>query len=138
MLLEAKQHLKHPGSSGGVTLMDQKIVGIVGAVAGLASLDATQGVANASPNPQGLTEAKSYAELLDPIPNALATLRAADVAATGQKDEARTSGDVRLAYHHHHHHHHHRFYHHHHHHHWWRPRRYHHHHHHHHHHHRYY
>lgn len=82
--------------------MDQKIVGIVGAIAGLASLDATQGAANAAPNPDALKGAQSYAELLNPIPNALATLRAAD------SDAARTqvSKDVRVAADHHHHHHH--------------------------------
>jgi hypothetical protein len=114
--------------------VDQKIVGIVGAVAGLASLDATQSVATATPNPQVFSNAKSYAELLDPIPNALVLLRAADAAAasTAQTQNADEVSGVELAqyYHHHHHHHHHRYFrHHHHHHHWWR--RYHHHHHHH-------
>jgi hypothetical protein len=119
--------------------MDQKIVGIVGAVAGLATLDATQGTAAAAPNPQGFADAKSYAELLDPIPNARARLQAAADRAANQDGEV---GNVELVqyryyHHHHHHHHHHRYYHHHHHHHhFWR--RYHHHHHHHHHHHDYY
>jgi hypothetical protein len=119
--------------------VDQKIVGIVGAVAGLASLDATQGAATAAPNPQGLSSAKSYAELLDPIPNALAVLRAADAAAASAA-QTQTPGEVsgvELAqyyyHHHHHHHHHHRYFRHHHHHNWWWRRHHHHHHHHHHH-----
>ncbi|MBO0755717.1 MAG: hypothetical protein J2P54_07635 [Bradyrhizobiaceae bacterium] len=123
--------------------MDQKIVGIVGAVAGLASLDATQGAATAAPNPQGFSDAKSYAELLDPIPNALTRLRAADAAAASaaQTENAGELSGVELAQyyyrHHHHHHHHHRYFryyyhhHHHHHHHWWWRHHHHHHHHHH-------
>jgi hypothetical protein len=127
--------------------MDQKIVGIVGAIAGLATLDATQGAATAAPNPEGLTGARSFAELLDPIPNALAMLRAADAAAASRaQDEASQNPDVKLAqYYYHHHHHHHRYYryyhHHHHHHHLYirpLPRYFYHHHHHHHHHHHYY
>jgi hypothetical protein len=116
-------------SIGRINIVDQKIVGIVGAVAGLAALDATQGAATAAPNPQGFSNAKSYAELLDPIPNALALLRESDVAAASAPQDQKENG-VELAYYHHHHHHHWwRRYHHHHHHHWWR-RYYHHHHHH--------
>ena len=113
--------------------MDQKIVGIVGAIAGLAALDATQGAATAAPSPEGIPSAKSFAELLDPIPNALAMLRAVDTAAaTRSQDEASQNADVKLAQYHHHHH---RYHHHHHHHHLYIrriPRRYYHHHHHHH------
>jgi hypothetical protein len=121
--------------------MEQKIIGIVGAIAGLASLDSTQ-AAQATESPTGFQPARSYAELLDPVPNALAMLRAADASArSAPAGEATGEGaNVQLAqYHHHHHHHHHlyrRFYHHHHHHHLYR--RFYHHHHHHHHHHRYY
>jgi hypothetical protein len=95
--------------------VDQKIFGIVGAVAGLASLDATQSAATAAPNPQAFSNAKSYAELLDPIPNALALLRATDAAA--QTQNASEVSGVELAQYHHHHHHHRYFRHHHHHHH---------------------
>ena len=85
--------------------MDQKIVGIVGAIAGLAALDATQGAATAAPNPEGVPSAKSFADLLDPIPNALAMLRAVDAAAaTRSQDEAGQTADVKLAQWHHHHH----------------------------------
>jgi hypothetical protein len=116
--------------------MDKTVVGVVGAISGFA----LAGSAQAAPNPDvnanttSIRNPQSFAELLQPIPNAAETLRA-----IGAANSARTvdEGDVQLAqYHHHHHHHHHRFYHHHHHHHW-RPRwwyRHHHHHHHHHHH----
>jgi hypothetical protein len=123
--------------------MDKKIVGVIGAISGLAALDtAAQATPAATPTPD-LMNARSFAELLDPIPNAVAALRAANAAARemqGQEVGGRT-GDTQVAgyhhhhhryYHHHHHHHHHRviirpvlpYYHHHHHHH-----RYHHHHH---------
>jgi hypothetical protein len=85
--------------------MDQKIVGIVGAIAGLASLGATQSTATATPNPEALKGAQSFAELLDPIPNALAMLRAADRIAPAQ-NQAEPTADVKVAQNHHHHHHH--------------------------------
>jgi hypothetical protein len=114
--------------------MEQKIVGMVGAVAGLATLGGTQATA-ATVSPTGYDPARSYAELLDPIPNALALLQAADSAArtAPARDESEAGANVQLARydHHHHHHHHHRFRHHHHHHHLYIRRRYHHHHHHH-------
>ena len=84
--------------------MDQKIVGIVGAIAGLVSLDAAQGTATAMPNPEAPKGARSFAELLDPIPNALAMLRAAD--STAPRNQAEQTTDVRVAQNHHHHHHH--------------------------------
>jgi len=116
--------------------MDKKIVGVVGVISGLASFDGAQAATEALPNTNELPAARSYAELLDPIPNALALLMALDAAqaSAGLADPQAQSPDVKLAqyYHHHHHHHHHhhyrRYYHHHHHHHY-----YHHHHHHHHH-----
>jgi hypothetical protein len=88
--------------------MDQKIVGIgiVGALAGMASLEASQ-PAVAAPTPE-LTPAQSYADLLDPIPNAVATLRAIDAAAGSQSAKDTAADGIRVAYHHHHHHHHHR------------------------------
>ena len=66
---------------------------------------------------------QAYADLVRPIPNALAALQADDL------NRALTDGDVHDAQYYHHHHHHHRWWrrYHHHHHHWWR--RYHHHHH---------
>jgi hypothetical protein len=104
-----------------------KIVGIVGAVSGLAALDSAQAVGLETPNTTGLTAAKSYAELLEPIPNALAVLRAVDAAeAARNAQEATTDASVTLVQYHHHHHHH-RVRHHHHHNRWWRRHHHHHH-----------
>jgi len=99
--------------------MDKKIVGVIGAISGLAALDsAAQATPAATPSPD-LMNARSFAELLNPIPNAVAALRAADAAmareAQGQAVGG-LNGDTQVAgyhhhhrrYHHHHHHHHHR------------------------------
>jgi hypothetical protein len=113
-----------------------KIVGLVGAISGLATLDGAQAATVESPNTTALNGARSFAELLAPIPNALAVLRAMDAAEAGRTgQEAGTDPNVTLVqYHHHHrahhHHHHHRWFRHHHHHHH-RNRHHHHHHHHH-------
>ncbi len=99
--------------------MDKTIAGVIGAITGLASLDgAAQAATTPTPGPDALPGARSYAELLDPIPNAVALLRAADAAAARERRDETVNGlkgDVQVADHHHHHHH--RYYHHHHHHH---------------------
>jgi hypothetical protein len=111
--------------------MDKKIAGLLGAVAALTSMDAAQAATTPAPNPAEALRAASYADLLTPIPNAVALLDADD-AARSQRPAA--EGVQVAQYHHHHHHHHHRRtiiirrHHHHHHHHF---RRHHHHHHHH-------
>lgn len=104
--------------------MDKKIAGLAGAVSGLAMMTAAE--AARAQNVTEVLSARSYAELLQPIPNAVALLMAADAMnAAPAKAEAGPNSNVQLVqYHHHHHHHHHR----------WYRRRYHHHHHHHHHH----
>src|SRR5579859_1728444 len=107
--------------------MEKRTVGLLGAAA-LGAMSAAQ----AAPTPQVSTEslrANSFAELLEPIPNAASVLKVVD-----QSQAAPSEANVQLAqyYRHHHHHHHHfwrRYY---------RERFYHHHHHHHHHHHGYY
>ena len=80
--------------------MDKKIVGLLGAVAAVGTLSAT-------PAPADVLQANSYADLLEPIPNAGALLQAIDESAP-----VKASENVQLAqfYHHHHHHHHHSFY----------------------------
>ena len=106
--------------------MDKTVVGLLGAISAATSLGAAQA---AQPAAQSLAEVmtvESYADLLKPIPNAVALLRA-DEAARAQAGEVQSEGEVQLAQYHHHHHHH-----------GWRWRRWWHHHHHHHHHHRYY
>jgi hypothetical protein len=118
---------KHEFLEGEGFGMDKKIAGLVGAISSIAAMTAVQ--AAPSPNVTEVSSARSYAELLQPIPNAVALLQAAKAAdAERAKTETEQGSNVKLAWHHHHHHHHHRYHHHHHHHH-----RYHHHHHHHHH-----
>jgi hypothetical protein len=98
--------------------MEKTIVGIVGAVAGLATVGGAQAAAPAMQDAGGVPAAQSFAELLDPIPNALAALRAADAAAAAAP--ARDEAEVKVAQLYigvGHHHHHHRYFRHHHHHH---------------------
>ena len=99
--------------------MDKKIVGVIGAITGLAALDsAAQATPAVQPTPDQMN-ARSFAELLDPIPNAVAALRASDAAMAAAAQEqgvGEVNGNVQLAgyhhhhrrFHHHHHHHHHR------------------------------
>lgn len=105
--------------------MQKTVTGLLGAVA-LGALGAAQ--ASPAPDPSEVLKANSFAELLEPIPNATQALKIVEES----QANAAEAGNVQLAqyYHHHHHHHHHHF--------WRRYRRYHHHHHHHHHHYRYY
>jgi hypothetical protein len=93
--------------------MDKRIAGLLGAAAAVTALSGVQ--ANAAP-----AQAASYADLLQPVPNAVSALQADD-----ERRAAEPDARVQLAqYHHHHHfrrthhHHHHwrRHYHHHHHH----------------------
>jgi hypothetical protein len=56
--------------------MERKIAGVLGAVAALGAVNAAQ--AAPAPTPSDVLKANSYAELLEPIPNAAATLRAVD------------------------------------------------------------
>ncbi|UFZ01636.1 hypothetical protein LQG66_20155 [Bradyrhizobium ontarionense] len=82
--------------------MDKKIAGLLGAVAAVGALGTAQ--ASAAPAPTEVLKATSYADLLEPIPNAAKVLQALD-------EQAQPSAEptVQLAqfYHHHHHHHHH-------------------------------
>ena len=78
--------------------MDKKIAGLLGAVGALPSLDTAQ--ATIRTDSTTMLKAQSYADLLNPIPNAAAILKAAD--------EAGDTSGVRVAENAHHHHHHHR------------------------------
>jgi len=96
-------------------------MGLLGGASALALLGGGQASAAAPPSEaNALQPARSFAELLDPIPNAATMLRADDARAL-----ADASGDekptvlAQYNYHHHHHHHHYRHHHHHHHHHYW-------------------
>jgi hypothetical protein len=108
--------------------MDKKIAGLAGAMTSLASMHAAEAVP--VQNETEIMNPRSYSELLQPIPNAVALLKAVD-RANAARVEAEAKRKPRLAqyYYHHHHHHHHNYY-------YRRP--YYHHHHHHHHHHSYY
>jgi hypothetical protein len=120
--------------------MDRKIAGVIGAITGLAALDSAAQATPAVTADSGNLNARSFAELLDPIPNAVAALRAADAAAARETRDESADGQngVQVAGYHHHHHRYWHYHHHHHHHRVWRwyhhHHRYHHHHHHHHHH----
>ena len=89
--------------------MDKKLAGLLGAVATLGAMHAAQAA-----SPTDILQASSFAELLDPIPNAAAQLKALDEHQASQPAKAK----VELAqyyvpyyhHHHHHHHHHHAFY----------------------------
>jgi hypothetical protein len=110
--------------------MDKKIAGLLGAVATLATASAAQAAANPARSPEDILKSRSFEELLVPVPNAAATLRALDELAPFKgAQETELGSKVKEAYHHHHHHHHHHWRHHHHHHHWWRHHHHHHHHH---------
>jgi hypothetical protein len=83
--------------------MDKKIAGLLGAVATLGAVGATQ--AAPVPTPTEALRANSFADLLEPIPNAAALLQAIDESAPVPSAEHNVQ--VAQFYHHHHHHHHH-------------------------------
>ena len=96
--------------------MDRKTAGLVGAISALVTISAVE--AARAQEVTDVLNARSYAELLQPIPNAVTLLMAADEAtAARNKAEAEQNPNVQLAQDHHHHHHHHRRHHRHHHHH---------------------
>ena len=84
--------------------MEKKIAGLLGAVATLGAFGA-QAAPTPSPAPTDVLTANSFADLLEPIPNAGALLQVIDESAPVPS----ASENVQLAqfYHHHHHHHHH-------------------------------
>jgi hypothetical protein len=84
-------------------IMDKKIAGLLGAAAALSAMTGTQ----AAPADPSLAPASSYKDLLQPVPNALAGLKAAEAALIQAGPAARLE---RVQYHHHHHHHHHGIY----------------------------
>jgi len=64
--------------------MDKKIAALLGAVAGLATAGAAQAATAPAGNGPEAPLASSYADLLAPIPNAIAALQADDAARTQQ------------------------------------------------------
>ena len=84
--------------------MEKKIAGLLGAMATLGAFSAAQAAPAPVPAPADVLRANSFADLLEPIPNAAALLQAVDESAPTQSADA----NVQLAqyyYHHHHHHH---------------------------------
>jgi hypothetical protein len=84
--------------------MEKKIAGLLGAVATLGTFGAAEAATAPPPAPTDVLRANSFADLLEPIPNAATLLQAIDESAPA----ASADGNIQLAqYHHHHHHHHH-------------------------------
>jgi hypothetical protein len=83
--------------------MGIKIAGLVGAMATLGAFNAAEAAPTPSPAPTDVLRANSFADLLEPIPNAAALLQAVDESAP----VASADGNIQLAQYHHHHHHHH-------------------------------
>lgn len=92
--------------------MDKKTAGLIGAIAGLATIGAAQATTTPAVASSTALQASSYADLLEPISNASELLKA-DNAMRMQDPGASSSGRFQLAdwgryegnYHHHHHHH---------------------------------
>jgi hypothetical protein len=92
--------------------MEKKIAGLLGAVATLGAFNAAQAAPTPAPAPTDIMRANSFADLLEPIPNAATLLQVIDESAPAKP------ADVQLAqvvigigrgYDHHHHHHHHAY-----------------------------
>jgi hypothetical protein len=83
--------------------MEKKIAGLLGAMATLGAFSAAQ-AAPISPAPTDVLRANSFADLLEPIPNAAVLLQAVDQ--SGPVSSAQDNIQL-VQYHHHHHHHHH-------------------------------
>lgn len=104
--------------------MDKTTAALLGAVASLATMGAAQAAAPPVPNASEALKAASYADLLSPVENAAAVMKADDAA---RAQQAPVEGNIEpvqyynygppRGYHHHHHHHHAYYRHHHHHHH---------------------
>jgi hypothetical protein len=90
--------------------MEKKIAGLLGAMAALGAFNATEAAPIPTPAPSDVLRANSFAELLEPIPNAATLLKAVDES----RPSPSADENVQLAqfyhHHHHHHHHHHSFY----------------------------
>ncbi len=96
--------------------MEKKTAGLLGALASFATMGSAQAANNYEPNAVDALHVSSYAELLTPIPNAVALLKASDALLLKQANERKAAG-VQLAQYynqqndpHHHHHHHHQEY----------------------------
>ncbi len=93
--------------------MGKKIAGLLGAMVTLGALNAAEAAPMPSPAPTDVLRANSFADLLEPIPNAVALLQVVDESGPASL----ANENIQLAQYHHHHHHYRRRHHHHHHHH---------------------
>ena len=76
--------------------MDKKIAGLVGAVAGLATVGSAEAATPAHHQAEAL-QASSYADLLTPIPNAVELMRADDAAQAQSPQPASPEGVQQVA-----------------------------------------
>jgi len=82
--------------------MDKKIAGLLGAAAALAAVGSANAGTEAQGNPQN--PAAGYRELLNPVPNAVAALKADDARREAEARNVKTAQvSVQLGHHHHHH-----------------------------------
>jgi hypothetical protein len=92
--------------------LDKTLISLLSGASALALLGGSQAcAAPAVDDTNGLQPARSFAELLDPIPNAESVLRAENERSADAADKPMVVAE----YYHHHHHYHHHYYHHHHH-----------------------
>jgi hypothetical protein len=85
--------------------MERKIAGLLGAVATLGAFNAAQAAPTPTPAPTDVLRANSFADLLEPIPNAAALLQAVDESAPAPSAKVELAQLVVIGRHHHHHHH---------------------------------
>lgn len=101
--------------------MDKTVAGLIGAVTAIAAAAPSHAATPVPLTMDAAMQASSYADLLTPIPNALALLQAAAEASSNPmpstSEGTATVQEVQYYHHHHHHHHHRRYRHYHHHHH---------------------
>jgi hypothetical protein len=98
--------------------MEKNIAALIGALAGLATMGSAQAAIHSAPNPSAALRASSYAELLAPVPDAVALLKADDATRMPRPVADDLDGAQLAQEHHHHqqyrrpqsHHHHHRRY----------------------------
>jgi len=90
--------------------VEKKIAGLLGAVATLGAFNAGQAAPVQAPTPSEILKVNSFAELLEPVPNAVALLKVVDEARPDPSAEANVQLAQFYHHHHHHHHHHHSFY----------------------------
>ena len=90
--------------------MEKKIAGLLGAVAALGAVNASHAAPIRAATANEILTANSFAELLEPIPNAAALLKVVDEATPNPSTEAHVQPAQYYYHHHHHHHHHHHYY----------------------------